>query len=80
MTKKNVQENQTSDWVTVSDLCTAYNVSRATIHRWLKDSTDVRYYLKSNTMRVHREDFAAMIDSFVQETTSRNKQTQRVQH
>lgn len=80
MTKKNDQENQASDWVTVSDLCTTYNVSRATIHRWLKDSTDVRYYLKANTMRVHREDFAAMVDGFVQETTSRNERTHGVRH
>lgn len=80
MTDQNNRKNHASDWATVSELCETYNVSRATIHRWLKDSENVRYYLKANTMRVHRDDFAAMVDGFIQETVSRNEGKDGVRH
>ena len=73
----NTQENpsQRGEWATVGELCEIYNVSRSTVHRWIKDTDTVRYFLKANTFRVHREDFDALIQGFVKETMSRNQKS-----
>ncbi|WP_454039682.1 helix-turn-helix domain-containing protein [Corynebacterium afermentans] len=61
------------EWATVGELCEIYNVSRSTVHRWIKGTDTVRYFLKANTFRVNREDFDALVQGFVEETMNRNQ-------
>lgn len=61
-----------SEWTTVAELSHQYNVSGATIRRWIY-RYDVRFFRESNTMRVHREDFNALIDKLVEKSMNESK-------
>lgn len=57
-----------SEWATVTELSKKYNVSGSTIRRWLYRYGDVRFFRESNTMRIHREEFTALVDKLIEKS------------
>lgn len=71
MTTENVHlNNDTSVWATVVELSETYNISTSSVRRWIKKYDDVRYFQESNLLRIHRQDFADLVDSFVENRAS----------
>ncbi len=59
-----------SVWATVVELSETYNISTSSVRRWIKKYDSVRYFQESNLLRVHRQDFADLVDSFVKNRAS----------
>lgn len=71
MTTKNTRiDNDASVWATVIELSETYNISTSSVRRWIKKYDDVRYFQESNLLRIHRQDFADLVDSFVENRAS----------
>lgn len=71
MTTENTRlDNDPSVWATVVELSETYNISTSSVRRWIKKYDSVRYFQESNLLRVHRQDFADLVDSFVENRAS----------
>lgn len=71
MTTENARlDNDPSIWATVVELSETYNISTSSVRRWIKKYDNVRYFQESNLLRIHRQDFADLVDSFVENRAS----------
>jgi len=71
MTTENARlDNDPSVWATVVELSETYNISTSSVRRWIKKYDNVRYFQESNLLRIHRQDFADLVDSFVENRAS----------
>lgn len=57
-----------SEWATVAELADKYNVSRATIRRWVRKHGEVRYFMEPSLMRVHRKDFETFMENKIHDS------------
>lgn len=64
-TENQSEEKPSSVWATVTELSETYNISVSTVRRWIRRYDTVRYISESNMIRIHREDFNALVNSFV---------------
>ena len=63
-------DSDPSAWATVVELSEIYNISTSSVRRWIKKYDSVRYFQESNLLRIHRQDFADLVDSFVENRAS----------
>lgn len=71
MTTENARlDNDPSVWATVVELSETYNISTSSVRRWIKKYDNVRYFQESSLLRIHRQDFADLVDSFVENRAS----------
>ena len=65
---KNTSTTSESEWATVAELASIYNVSAATIRRWVRKHGNVRYFMEPSLMRIHRKDFESFMEEKIHDS------------